>query len=251
MKTRLLGAISACLFTLVTTSSNAALVVPSGLNPGNAYHVIFVSSTTRDATSSNIADYDAHVQAAADAAGIGVDIGVEWRVLGSTATVDAIDHLAPLFSSTTDVPIYNQNGDLVSASFDALWDGGLDAPILYNENAVITPPSSLPGCPILVDSGGERGPGCVFTGTEADGRDAPDSEPQNSGALGNPLLDVTIGLSGTTTSEWTNFLIDANFHSHPFYALSSEIHIIPAPPAVWLFGSGLLGLIGIARKKAA
>jgi hypothetical protein len=26
---------------------------------------------------------------------------------------------------------------------------------------------------------------------------------------------------------------------------------VPVPPAVWLFGSGLLGLIGIARKKAA
>ena len=24
---------------------------------------------------------------------------------------------------------------------------------------------------------------------------------------------------------------------------------VPVPPAVWLFGSGLLGLIGIARKK--
>jgi hypothetical protein len=27
--------------------------------------------------------------------------------------------------------------------------------------------------------------------------------------------------------------------------------VVPVPPAVWLFGSGLLGLIGIARKKAA
>jgi hypothetical protein len=26
---------------------------------------------------------------------------------------------------------------------------------------------------------------------------------------------------------------------------------VPIPPAIWLFGSGLLGLIGIARKKAA
>jgi len=25
--------------------------------------------------------------------------------------------------------------------------------------------------------------------------------------------------------------------------------IVPIPAAVWLFGSGLLGLIGIARKK--
>jgi len=27
--------------------------------------------------------------------------------------------------------------------------------------------------------------------------------------------------------------------------------VIPIPPAVWLFGSGLLGLVGIARRKKA
>lgn len=27
--------------------------------------------------------------------------------------------------------------------------------------------------------------------------------------------------------------------------------VVPIPPAIWLFGSGLFGLIGIARKKAA
>ena len=26
--------------------------------------------------------------------------------------------------------------------------------------------------------------------------------------------------------------------------------VVPVPPAVWLFGSGLLGLVGIARRKA-
>jgi len=26
---------------------------------------------------------------------------------------------------------------------------------------------------------------------------------------------------------------------------------VPLPPALWLFGSGLLGLIGVARMKAA
>jgi len=30
-----------------------------------------------------------------------------------------------------------------------------------------------------------------------------------------------------------------------------DTSIVPIPPALWLFGSGLLGLIGIARKKAA
>jgi hypothetical protein len=27
--------------------------------------------------------------------------------------------------------------------------------------------------------------------------------------------------------------------------------VIPVPPALWLFGSGLLGLVGIARRKKA
>ena len=37
-----------------------------------------------------------------------------------------------------------------------------------------------------------------------------------------------------------------------FY-LSSTINIsqVPIPAAVWLFGSGLIGLVGIAGKKAA
>jgi len=29
------------------------------------------------------------------------------------------------------------------------------------------------------------------------------------------------------------------------------VNIVPVPAAVWLFGSGLLGLIGIARRKEA
>jgi hypothetical protein len=51
--------------------------------------LIYVTSTLRDATSSDIADYNAFVQADADAEGIG---GVTWSVLGSTATVNAIDN---------------------------------------------------------------------------------------------------------------------------------------------------------------
>ena len=30
-----------------------------------------------------------------------------------------------------------------------------------------------------------------------------------------------------------------------------QFNAVPIPPALWLFGSGLLGLVGIARKKAA
>ena len=33
--------------------------------------------------------------------------------------------------------------------------------------------------------------------------------------------------------------------------LTIETRIVPVPAAVWLFGSGLIGLIGVARKKKA
>lgn len=34
-----------------------------------------------------------------------------------------------------------------------------------------------------------------------------------------------------------------------FYSAGSEISAIPVPPAAWLFGSGLLGLVGMTRRK--
>ena len=42
-------------------------LIPAGLGPGDQFRLLFVSSTTRDATSSDIADYDAHLQSAAAA----------------------------------------------------------------------------------------------------------------------------------------------------------------------------------------
>ena len=31
---------------------------------------------------------------------------------------------------------------------------------------------------------------------------------------------------------------------------SLSLHTVPIPPALWLFGSGLLGLVGLVRRKA-
>ena len=33
--------------------------------------------------------------------------------------------------------------------------------------------------------------------------------------------------------------------------LEVDVRVVPVPAAVWLFGSGLLGLVGVARRKAA
>jgi hypothetical protein len=34
-------------------------------------------------------------------------------------------------------------------------------------------------------------------------------------------------------------------------SISADVNAVPVPAAVWLFGSGLIGLVGMARKKKA
>jgi hypothetical protein len=34
-------------------------------------------------------------------------------------------------------------------------------------------------------------------------------------------------------------------------ATDADVSSVPSPAALWLFGSGLLGLIGVARRKSA
>ena len=60
---------------VVASAFGGNIPVPPDLDPGDPYHLVFVSSTGRTATSPEIEHYDLHVQQAADAAGIGVTEG--------------------------------------------------------------------------------------------------------------------------------------------------------------------------------
>ncbi len=51
------------------------------------------------------------------------------------------------------------------------------------------------------------------------------------------------------TGDWTT--PDNKELSHITFYDSEDPVVIPVPAAVWLFGSGLLGLVGIARRKQA
>ena len=50
--------------------------------------------------------------------------------------------------------------------------------------------------------------------------------------------------AGFWSAEWAPFGITRDI------GLSHTWTLVPVPPAVWLFGSGLLGLIGLAKRKA-
>ena len=69
-----------------------------------------------------------------------------------------------------------------------------------------------------------------------------------TGGLLAPLYSPTLGVS--LTSEQSNFagVFTADFDGEAKGTLGA---VIPVPAAVWLFSSGLLGLVGIARRKKA
>ena len=66
------------------------------------------------------------------------------------------------------------------------------------------------------------------------------------------LYDITGGMT-TGSFDMNDFCPDyCNNNGKPF-ALShvAAYTVVPVPAAVWLFGSGILGLVGIARRKKA
>ena len=62
-----------------------------------------------------------------------------------------------------------------------------------------------------------------------------------------------------TVSTWNFSFYSGNQYAFDksmpnYYALAvrpGDVATVPVPAAVWLFGSGLLGLVGVARRKAS
>ena len=111
------------------SSCNGALtwtgITPDCLPDGESYRILFITSGERDATSSNIADYNNFVQAQADANTL--LNGVTFNVLGSTDTVDARDNTnSNLNSDGAGEPIFYYLGrkaaDNYADFYDTNWD---------------------------------------------------------------------------------------------------------------------------------
>jgi hypothetical protein len=139
-------------------SDPGGITAPAGLIVGDQYQLVFVSSTVRDASSSDIADYHAHVQSAADAASIGTGVGVTWKAMASIDSPQV--HCGNVVSVTE--PVYLVNGTKVA---DVFWSQTHDVPININENGVAH--TGVPGTKIfLADAAPTM---AVWTGTNWEG----------------------------------------------------------------------------------
>jgi PKD repeat protein len=60
------------------------------------------------------------------------------------------------------------------------------------------------------------------------------------------ITSHTYDSPGTYTAR---LLVEDEFGNFDFDTIAITVSAVPVPAAVWLFGSGLLGVIGIARRK--
>lgn len=185
----------------------------SGINPatgsawvvGDKYRLIFVSSTSRNATSTSISDYNSHVQSAANAAGLGA---VNWYAIGSTSTVSARSNTKTT-NSDTDGGIFLMDGSQVVANNLAdLWDGTIDTRIDINEK----------GSPNSVNTSIWTNWTAVWTGTANNGTiDA-------TRFLG--ASTVTLGLAEAELKFWVNRSThNMNTVNLPLYGISEVLTV--------------------------
>ena len=211
----------ASILMLVSVQANAAFI-PVGLNPGDTYQLAFVTSTRRDATSFDIDDYNDFVQAAADTAALG---GV-WKAIASTPFVDARDNAVVDITSNG---VFNMGGEQVASGFGDMWDGDLSNPISYDEYGVNTISE-------------------VWTGSTSSGFGDPGLE---LGSLAGFSDNMTSGLSTVSGSDWVQRVNQDGFQQLTLYGLSEVLTVtaVPEPAVIWLFGTGLLGLIGFSKRR--
>jgi hypothetical protein len=73
------------------------------------------------------------------------------------------------------------------------------------------------------------------------------------------FIDDTSGWDGNFTSIGMSFVADGSQSTLKFLGTNSgwngyyidnvNVSVVPIPAAMWLFGSGLIGLVGLARRK--
>ena len=193
-------------------------LIPPGLGPGDKFRLLFVTATSRQATSSNIEDYNSFVQAAASANADLASHSSTFRVVGSTQGVDARINTA---AADANVPVYWLGGLRVA---EGHWD------FYGNTFGGVTWDNAGNG---TKSNGTSFGSGYVFTGSVGTGR------LHSTGGLGGYRGNVVVGnpsrrpfeAGGASAGKW-----------FPFYGLSGVFQVDPSSeatvqPVLWVSDS--------------
>lgn len=205
----------------------APITVPTDLNAGDKYRLAFVTSTKRDATSSNIADYNNFVTAVANTVPQLLALGTSWRAIGSTVDVDARDNTGTNPTVDTGVPVYRLDDTRIADDNLDLWDGVLLA--AFDVTELLTTPAFLAQ---------------VYTGSTTSGTAFPDY------ALGSPTVHAEFGYgSQGLNNGWVQAGIRHNISTETFYAISGELTVVPEPTTMSLGWIGATAVVGWQLRR--
>ena len=99
-------------------------LIPSGLAAGDSFRLLFLTSTKRDGSSSNIGDYNGNVQSRAGFGHAAIqEHSSQFKAVACTTAVDATANTG---TTGTGVPIYWLNGNKVADDNADFYDGDWD-----------------------------------------------------------------------------------------------------------------------------
>ena len=203
------------------TASAGSIATPTGLNPGDQFRFVFVTTTTTFATSSDLSTYDNIVSSDATGYTYGGNSPI-WKAIVSNSTTNARDHIGLL--STSLIPLYTVDGTKVSTG--NLWSGSVLSPIGMAIDGSISDPS-------------------VWTGTDTSGATAT--------GLGNVGGIATYGASWLTDAAWIHMLFTGDTaEPMALYGISEVLTVpsaVPEPSTVMLVGLGGLAALGYSFKR--
>ena len=241
---------------IVVSSANAAIIgqlgvldSSTGLQPGDQYRLIFLTSTTTNALSSDITTYNSFVQATAAAStaypGLG---GGTWNIMGSTLTDDARDNTGTNPTAATGVPIFLTDGFTLLASSNAeLWSAPSAVPVTLDENGTEVSNTSTRVFTGSFNNGTGVGAGSGG-GANGDGTGSGDTALgvlDGQGVQTGQPVNANVGLE---LNFWIREWKEPAANSLPVYALSEPLTVIPEPSSVALLGLALTGFF-VRRRK--
>jgi hypothetical protein len=214
--------------------------IPAGLRVGDEFQLMFITTSTTEATSTDISYYNNFVNTDANTAAgsLVTGLGITWSVLGSTSTVNVLSNIV---NTPSTVGIYDLAGTLIANGTGTTGTG------LYS-GSTVNPPD-------VTDTGAVNSTH-VWTGTDDSGA-ASNGCGNGASPLGGSLSES--GYSGFAAIWTQSCSVDAPTISQPLYAISNvlilgsddQIEVVPEPATLAVTGIGLVSLWFLARRRGA
>ena len=185
-------------------------LIPSGLDSGDSFRLLFVSTQEDNAVSSDIARYNGLIQGFAEGSLVLRPWASAFRVLGSTPAVDARDNTS---TTGTGVPIYWVAGLKVADTYTDFYDGTWDSVASRTQ------------------IGSVNRKNWIWTGSQANGTGFPGQEFGGASVRQGALDSASVTLSNRESTSPAAL--------RPFYGLSPVFKVGEEPEVTITSGSAV------------